>query len=185
MNWGEGSPNSSLPNDQFSARWTGKIEERMTETYTIYIQTDDRIHVWINNQQIINDWNDHEASPDTEISGTIYMEMGQQYDIQVEYYENSGEAAIQVWWENSYLAREIIPQNQLYSGGIPAGTQGDVNEDNAMNIVDALLIAQYYVGLNPRNFNIANADTNCDGGVDIVDALLVAQYYVGLICYFF
>lgn len=63
----------------------------------------------------------------------------------------------------------------------PTGTLGDVNEDGFIDIVDALLIAQYYVGLNPANFSTASADTNCDGYVDIVDALLVAQYYVGLI----
>ncbi len=64
------------------------------------------------------------------------------------------------------------------------GTKGDVNNSGAVDIVDALLIAQYYVGLNPSNFNSANADTNCSGGIDIVDALLVAQRYVGLISSF-
>jgi hypothetical protein len=47
--------------------------------------------------------------------------------------------------------------------------------------VDALLVAQYYVGLNPSGFVAAYADVNCSGTVDIVDALLVAQYYVGLV----
>ncbi len=61
------------------------------------------------------------------------------------------------------------------------GTRGDVNANGSVDIVDALLIAQYYVGLNPAGFVTANADTNCSGGIDIVDALLVAQYYVGLI----
>ena len=63
----------------------------------------------------------------------------------------------------------------------PTSNQGDPNEADSIDIIDALLTAQYYVGLNPSNFNGANADTNCDGGVDIVDALLIAQYYVGLI----
>jgi len=51
-------------------------------------------------------------------------------------------------------------------------------------IGDALLVAQYYVGLNPASFDQSKADTNCDGSVDIVDALLIAQYYVGLIIEF-
>lgn len=58
---------------------------------------------------------------------------------------------------------------------------GDVNASETIDIVDALLIAQAYVGLNPPNYNEGCADTNCSGSVDIVDALLVAQYYVGLI----
>jgi hypothetical protein len=63
----------------------------------------------------------------------------------------------------------------------PNGTLGDVNSDDSINIIDALLVAQYYVGLNPSDFNPAASDTNCNGSTDIVDALLIAQYYVGLI----
>jgi beta-glucosidase len=61
------------------------------------------------------------------------------------------------------------------------GLTGDVNSNSTVDIVDALLIAQYYVGLPVSNFNTAVADTNCNGTIDIVDALRVAQYYVGLL----
>ncbi|MBN2441206.1 MAG: dockerin type I repeat-containing protein [Spirochaetales bacterium] len=61
------------------------------------------------------------------------------------------------------------------------GQGGDVNSDGRVDIVDALLSAQFYVGLNPADFDQSKADVNCDGSVDIVDALLIAQYYVGLI----
>lgn len=77
-----------------------------------------------------------------------------------------------------------------YYGGssatTPPGTGmiGDTNSDGVINIVDALLVAQYYVGLNPAAFNPAPADADCDGDVDIVDALRIAQYYVGLISRF-
>lgn len=68
------------------------------------------------------------------------------------------------------------------SGSTPVpGTLGDVNDDGNVDIIDALLVAQFYVGLNPSPFNQNAADTNCDGSVDIIDALLIAQYYVGLI----
>ncbi|MBN2738453.1 MAG: family 43 glycosylhydrolase [Spirochaetales bacterium] len=60
------------------------------------------------------------------------------------------------------------------------GIPGDVNESGKVDIVDALLIAQDYVGLDPSGYNAAYGDVNCSGKVDIVDALLVAQYYVGL-----
>ncbi|MBN2443628.1 MAG: hypothetical protein JXJ04_19870 [Spirochaetales bacterium] len=63
----------------------------------------------------------------------------------------------------------------------PTPLPGDVNNDNTIDIVDALLTAQFYVGLTPSGFAASNADVNCDGGVDIIDALLIAQYYVGLI----
>ena len=59
---------------------------------------------------------------------------------------------------------------------------GDVNLDHKINIVDALLVAQYYVGYDPEDFkNPAVADVNGDNKINIVDALLIAQYYVGVL----
>ena len=67
------------------------------------------------------------------------------------------------------------------TGEPTGGDPGDVNGDGNVDIVDALLTAQYYGGLDPAGFDVSVADVNCDGGVDIVDALLIARYYVGLI----
>ncbi len=72
----------------------------------------------------------------------------------------------------------IISQQFLFSQSYALG---DVNHSGTIDIVDSLLIAQYYVGLNPANYNAAEADANCSGSADIVDALLIAQLYVGII----
>jgi hypothetical protein len=61
---------------------------------------------------------------------------------------------------------------------------GDANNDGSITIVDALVVAQYYVGLAPAGFTLSNADVDSSGSVDVVDALLIAQYYVGLITQF-
>jgi acetylxylan esterase len=69
----------------------------------------------------------------------------------------------------------------LCLGQTYAAECGDVNANGDIDILDALIIAQYYVGLNPANFDSTVADVNGDSGINIVDALLIAQYYVGLI----
>jgi hypothetical protein len=58
---------------------------------------------------------------------------------------------------------------------------GDVDHNRKINIVDALLVAQYYVNLPTDNFDTSLADVNCTQSITITDALLIAQYYVGLI----
>ncbi|MBN2444633.1 MAG: carbohydrate-binding domain-containing protein [Spirochaetales bacterium] len=63
-------------------------------------------------------------------------------------------------------------------------TLGDVDSSNSVNIIDALLISQYYVGLNPANFQPAYADVDASNSINIIDALLISQYYVGLITEF-
>ncbi len=60
-------------------------------------------------------------------------------------------------------------------------TIGDSNCSGQTDIIDALLAAQYYVGLAPATITVCAADTDRDGDVDIVDALRIAQCYVGII----
>ncbi|MBN1697643.1 MAG: hypothetical protein JW881_09030 [Spirochaetales bacterium] len=62
-----------------------------------------------------------------------------------------------------------------------AQSMGDVDANGSINIVDALLVAQHYVGLTPAEFYSAYADVSGDGTINIVDALMIAQCYVGLV----
>ena len=66
----------------------------------------------------------------------------------------------------------------------PPTEVGDANGDGSINIIDALITAQYYVGIPGIQINLTAADVNCDGVVNIIDALLIAQYYVALITHF-
>jgi hypothetical protein len=74
-----------------------------------------------------------------------------------------------------------VPSATPVATPVAQGNVGDVNNDGSITIVDALLVAQYYVGMTPSVFFVDRADANCDGNEDIIDALLIAQYYVGLI----
>jgi hypothetical protein len=61
----------------------------------------------------------------------------------------------------------------------PDIVEGDANGDGATNIIDAMFIAQYAVGL--RTFDATQllcADTTDDGMVNIIDAMHVAQFSV-------
>jgi uncharacterized repeat protein (TIGR02543 family) len=59
---------------------------------------------------------------------------------------------------------------------------GDATGDNRVNLMDAVIVAQYYVGGYGVTLNetarIA-ADVNVDGRVNLMDAVLIAQFYTG------
>lgn len=57
---------------------------------------------------------------------------------------------------------------------------GVVNEDGSVTILDALLVAQYFVDIDPPAFTapVSTGDVDIDGNTDIIDALLIVQYYV-------
>ena len=57
--------------------------------------------------------------------------------------------------------------------------EGDVNGDHSTNIIDAMYIAQYTVGVRSLDaIALMCADTNDDGSVNIVDAMHIAQFTV-------
>jgi hypothetical protein len=118
--WGTGSPSSSIGADTFSARWTGQIEAPATGTYTFITRSDDGVRLWVNGQQLVNNWTNH--SP-TDNSGNIDLVAGQKYSIKLEYYENTGGAVSQLSWIYPGQTKQIIPQAYLYPiSGIPNGT---------------------------------------------------------------
>ena len=58
---------------------------------------------------------------------------------------------------------------------------GDVNYDSRVDIIDALLTARYYVGIEVKRFIADAADVDGSQKIDIIDSLFIARYYVGLI----
>lgn len=109
--WGQGSPHASLPIDNFSVRWTGRVQPQFSETYTFYTLNDDGTRLWVNGVLVINDWTGHGA---TEFSGNITLTAGQQYDIVLEYFESIGDAIVRLSWSSPSTAKAVIPQARLY-----------------------------------------------------------------------
>jgi CSLREA domain-containing protein len=63
------------------------------------------------------------------------------------------------------------------SGGLGVGVFGDANRSGAVQMTDAMMIAQVVVGLRPpADIDQTMGDVNCSGGVSMVDAMLVAQH---------
>ena len=57
---------------------------------------------------------------------------------------------------------------------------GDINKDGVVNIIDALITAQLYVGMDPGPFDPCLADVDGNNSLTILDALQIAQYYVDI-----
>ncbi len=62
FDWGNGSPDATIGADTFSVRWSGQVEARYSETYTFYTMSDDGVRLWVNNQQLINNWTLHRST---------------------------------------------------------------------------------------------------------------------------
>lgn len=111
FNWGAGSPDASVTADRFTARWSGKVQPAVSETYTFFTTTDDGVRLWVNNQLLIDQWIDQGP---TEWSGTIALAVGTQYDVRLEYFENGGGAEAHLRWSSPSIAKTVVPMYRLF-----------------------------------------------------------------------
>lgn len=59
--------------------------------------------------------------------------------------------------------------------------KGDVDGDGVVDLADALLVINHYVGKPVTTFIEKAADVDGDGVIDLADAVLIINYYVGKI----
>jgi hypothetical protein len=138
FNWGTSSPGDGVQNGNFSVRW------RRTLTapggiYRFFARSEDGVRVWVNGLIVFDEW--HEGQNAT-YQSEITLIPGQQLDVQVEYYHNSGLANVHVWaelqseypnWRGSYfndpdlLGQPVLIRNDLeidFNWGLGAPAAG-------------------------------------------------------------
>lgn len=113
FDWSSSSPANEVATDTFSVRWTGKVTPEFTETYTFYVRGDDGFRLWVNGVQLVNDWADGAVR---EQSGAIALAAGVEYDLVLEYYQQTGPSTIQLSWSSASRAKQIVPQARLAAG---------------------------------------------------------------------
>ncbi|HZL35467.1 MAG TPA: PA14 domain-containing protein [Tepidisphaeraceae bacterium] len=119
--WPNYAPAPAVGNTNFSAKWTGKIQAQYSQTYTFNTQSDDGVRLFVNGQELINDWTNHGQTSD---SGSIALSAGQEYTIEMDFFQGGGPDIAQLFWSSTSTPLQIVPQSQLYSGTAPKAPSG-------------------------------------------------------------
>ncbi len=94
FNWGSGAPDSRLPNDNFSVRWTRNIDFE-AGLYRFFVRADDGVRVYLDDELILDEWHDGLSNVDY----TVEQQLGNDdYRLRVEYYERTGGARVEFSW---------------------------------------------------------------------------------------
>ena len=124
--WGAGAPAPGLPWDGFSARWT-RVLRFESGTYRFHAIVDDGVRLYVDDALAIDAWHDggkREVTADRRLGAGLHS-------LRIEYYERSGDALIQVWWEKVTTypdwCGEYWPNRTLH--GSPALVRNDVAID--------------------------------------------------------
>ena len=107
-----GAPATGVKADNFSVRWSGRVEAPVSGTFKFSTVSDDGIRVWVNGQLVINNWTDH--APTTNTSAAVTLTAGVRYTIIVEFYEHTSGAQARLQWSYPGQAMQVIPQSRLF-----------------------------------------------------------------------
>jgi beta-glucosidase len=153
--WHGDAPSPEMPRDTFSVRWNGFIKAPESGKYVFSSSSDDGTRLYLDDQLLIDDWNDHAVEAHT---ASITLEKGKIYSLKFEYYENGGDAIVLLGWQLPgvdletqavELARKA--DQVIFFAGTSANfeTEGRDRQDLILpNGQDALI--QKIVKVNPR-----------------------------------
>lgn len=98
FHWELAAPAPGLPDEGFSARWTGKLTPSKSGLYLLAVRSDDGGRLYLDGKLIIDNWGDH---PPTLKSTQIELVAGKSYDLRLDYYENIIGASVELLWRQA------------------------------------------------------------------------------------
>jgi beta-glucosidase len=107
--WGGQPPASGLPGNGWSVKWTGTLKPPTTGTYQFALTSDDGSRLFVNGQQVINNWADQ---PPTTKTGSVTLTAGQPVSIEVDYFQDGGGSQVSLGWQ--------IPNQNLHDEAVAA-----------------------------------------------------------------
>ena len=141
FDFGSGSPDAGIGPNTFSGRWTGQVEAPVSGEYTFTTRSDDGVRLLVEGETVIDNWTNHAPTDD---SGTITLEAGKRYDINLDFYENTGGATIKLRWQPPGQPQEIVPAGNLFHTGdtgfsteFPGGGPASVVDPAKLDVFDA------------------------------------------------
>ena len=115
FNWGVNGPRTNMK-DNFSVRWTGFIQPRFSENYTISVSVNDGTRLWIGDKLLIDQWHDVDNNKAATYQANIALTAGTKYPIKLESYDNTGTALTYLKWKSPSEAAGFIPTLALFPG---------------------------------------------------------------------
>ncbi len=108
--------------DDVNIDFSGQIVPEHTEDYTFYLIGDNGFKLWVNNQLIIDHWeNDWDKE---QISSPIHLEAGEKYDFRIEYFEDFGGSNLNLRWSSPSVAKQIVPETAFF---LPSDYTGPIS----------------------------------------------------------
>ena len=131
FNWGRYNPTPELTGNNFSVRWTGKLQVPESGTYQLGFTADDGARLYIDGKLLVDAWS---SNPSKTVAKEMVLEGGRSYDLRMEYFQNNRENVARLVWSYPRLVDRMIEEavkatQDSEAGvlvlGISAGLEGE------------------------------------------------------------
>ena len=135
FDWAAEKATRALLPVQFTVRWTGLIRATASSVHVFRARADSGIRVFLDDELIIDDWNDHAARPDVT---TRVLESGKTYRLRIEYKNSGGGGATAQFGWASLEVPDIVKDYDaaIVCVGFDNGNEGE-GSDRAFELPDA------------------------------------------------
>lgn len=96
FNWGHQSPAPGMPAEQFSVRWTGWLVPPVSGKYVFHVTVDDGVRMWLNDQQLLNEWR---GQPLNTYTASVELRADEPYHLRIDYCQYGLDTRIFITWE--------------------------------------------------------------------------------------
>lgn len=138
--WGNGSPDTSINNDNYSAIWTGYIYFPENSTYTFHLAHDDKFMLNIDGTELYNNGSWTRGKDKYKETNAFNFTSGY-YPITISFIENGGGAYAKFAWSNtnSISSRTIVPTDNLFTT-LSVGCDDSLDSPDAADSTPGTLI---------------------------------------------
>ncbi len=112
--WLGAAPAPGVPVVGFSVRWTGWVYAPAAGDVTFQVRCSDGVRLKIDDALILDEWRDQ---PESLFAATVRLGGSRFHALQVEYYNKTGGALLELSWKSPSLPASVVPQGALYSQG--------------------------------------------------------------------
>ena len=126
-----------MDDENFSVKWTGQLEAPLSGEYTIGIEADDGFRLYIDDVELINNWEKRTGRRKEEL---IFMESGRSYKLRVEYFQATYLSACKMSWTlpgktPEDRAVELAEKSDavIFGGGITPEMEGEAGDKSGID----------------------------------------------------
>ena len=94
---GEVGPGQSLPDDNFSIRWSGQLLPPRDGRYRLEAAANDGVRVYLDGKRVIDRWQESDRLHAESIE--LPLQGGRAYDLRVDYFDGERDAGVRLAWQ--------------------------------------------------------------------------------------